>query len=99
MLDLVGLIGDLVGGGSDPGMDIEDLLANHGELLEAILAGQQDLLEGVGGVSGQVGRGRWARWPGRPERGDLRRAAARWHHGPPERRPLAGEVGRLLLHA
>lgn len=55
VLDLVGLVGDLVGAGSGPDVDIEELLAEHGEMLEAILAGQQDLVDGIGGVAGQVG--------------------------------------------
>ncbi|MYQ48831.1 hypothetical protein GTW40_28025 [Streptomyces sp. SID4985] len=49
VLDLVDLVRSIAGGG--PGMDLEDILNNHQELLEQILKQQGDIFEGIGGIN------------------------------------------------
>ncbi|MGY0065270.1 hypothetical protein ACWZEH_00005 [Streptomyces sp. QTS137] len=65
VVGIIDLVAGLVGAGTGPDMDIEDLLANHSEMLGAILAGQGDLLTGIGGSPGKSAESpiRWTRSP------------------------------------
>ncbi|MER7683479.1 hypothetical protein [Streptomyces sp. NPDC097610] len=52
IIDLVDLVDSIAGGG--PGMDIEDILNNHQELLDQILKQQQEISSGIGGINDSI---------------------------------------------
>ncbi|MFF0556541.1 hypothetical protein [Streptomyces sp. NPDC004266] len=49
IIDLVDLVDSIAGGG--PGMDIEDILDNHQQILDQILQEQKEIQEGIGGIN------------------------------------------------
>ncbi|MER5309616.1 hypothetical protein ABT034_17715 [Streptomyces sp. NPDC002773] len=52
IIDLVDLVDSIAGGG--PGMDIEDILNNHQELLDRILKQQEEISSGIGGINDNI---------------------------------------------
>ncbi|MFJ4008018.1 hypothetical protein ACIPWL_31880 [Streptomyces sp. NPDC090023] len=49
IIDLVDLVDSIAGGG--PGLDVEDILNNHQEILDQLLKQQAELQEGMGGIT------------------------------------------------
>lgn len=52
IIDLVDLVDSIAGGG--PGMDVEDILENHQELLDQILKQQEEISSGIGGINDEL---------------------------------------------